>query len=197
MPPKRKDQVTIVSDSESDTVSLRRPKKTALLPAIMRNIEMLKSKREGSRKDIAAKFNAYAAEKEKEIRNYYASEAKKRSAELKGLLTRYTQALEQRASIEKSIEDIVLDSAHELEALNIFLKAAYTGRQQQSHAAAGLFSSIAPVPVKSTTSVNPTNPRATTIIQNQARADRGEEGCYRNKDHTNEGKENVLDRISW
>ncbi|KAI8954814.1 hypothetical protein F4801DRAFT_531705 [Xylaria longipes] len=199
MPPKRKHQVTVSSDSESDMVSLRRPKETAILPTIMRNIEMLKVKREDNRKGITAKFDAYISKKKKEIEDHYASEAKKKSAELKDLLTRYAHALEQRASIEKSIEDIVLNTRQGLNELSVVLEAAYSGRQQQTHAAAGSFSSIAPVPAKSTVSANPTNPLATTTnIRNRAQADKGEkEGGGRNGDLAYAGKENVFDQILW
>ncbi|KAI1756593.1 hypothetical protein F4782DRAFT_273237 [Xylaria castorea] len=198
MPSKRKHQVTISSDSESDIVSLRRPKETTVLPAIMRNIEMLKAKRDDSRKDITAKFNTYTSRKKKEIEDYHASKARKKSAERKDLLTRYIQALEQRASIEKSIEDIVLQTRDYLNELNLVLNAAYSGRQQKLHAATGSFSSIAPAPEKPTASANPTNSRAATNMQNKARVDRGEkEGRACNGDHAYVGKENVFDQITW
>ncbi|KAI0450606.1 hypothetical protein F5B21DRAFT_490278 [Xylaria acuta] len=156
--------------------------------------EKIKAKRNDGFRGIAAKFDAYTSKKEKEIEDHYASEAKKKSAELKDLLTRYALALEQRASIEKSIEEIVLDTRKDINELSVLLKTAYSGRQQKSHAAAGSFSSIAPVPARGTASANPTNPRAAANMQNKAQADRSEE---ESRDHVYAGKENVFDQISW
>ncbi|KAI1739271.1 hypothetical protein F4680DRAFT_141367 [Xylaria scruposa] len=198
MPPKRKHQVTIGSDSGSDIASLRRPKETAVLPAIMRNIEMLKARRDKSRKEITAKFDAYISKKKKEIEDCHASKANKRSTELKDLLSHYIQALEKQASIEKSIEDIVLQTRDHLNELNMVLDAAYSGRQQRSHAAAGSFSSIVPAPTKSTAPANPTVPRVATNMQNEGQADGGEkEGRIRKGDPNYAGKENVFDQFTW
>ncbi|KAI0447325.1 hypothetical protein F4803DRAFT_499163 [Xylaria telfairii] len=154
--------------------------------------EVLKIRRKGVRNNIATGFNTYATEKENEIGDHYASEARKKSAELKDLLTRYAQALEKRASIEKSIEDIVSSTREDLNELNVILTAAYSGRQQQSHTAAGSVRSIVPMPAKNTTSTSPTN------IRNNAHANGGEkEGYPCNRDHSYAGKENVFDPISW
>ncbi|KAI0547468.1 hypothetical protein F4679DRAFT_365218 [Xylaria curta] len=198
MPPKRKHQVTISSDSGSDIVSRRRPKETALLPAIMRNIEILKAMRDKSRKNITAKFDAYTSKMKKQIDDCHASEAKEKSTKFKDLLNRYIQAVEKQASIEKSIEHVVLQTRDHLNELNMVLGAAYSGRQQISHAAAGSFSSIVHAPTKSTASANPTIPRVATNMQNKGQADGGEkEGRARKGDPDYAGKENVFDQFTW
>ncbi|KAI0863241.1 hypothetical protein F4860DRAFT_469208 [Xylaria cubensis] len=160
--------------------------------------EMLKAKRDRNRKDITAKFDAYTSKKKKDIEDCHASEAKKKSAELKDLLSRYLQALENRASIEKAIEDVVLQTRDHLNELNLVLDAAYSGRQQRSHAAAGSFSSIVPAPTKPTVSANPMNPHVSTNMQNKAQIDGGEkEGRVCNGDLAYAEKENVFDQITW
>lgn len=81
----------------------------------------------------------------------------------------------------------------DLNELNMILTAAYSGRQQESHTAAGSIRSIVPLPAKNTTSTNPT-----TNIQNNAHVNRSEkEGYARNGGHGLAEKENVFDPISW
>ncbi|KAI1431007.1 hypothetical protein GGR50DRAFT_698420 [Xylaria sp. CBS 124048] len=147
MPPKRKRKDETPSDSESqsesesDVVSLSRPTATALLPELMQNIERLKSRRDRLRKTITKEFDAYAAGKKNDIGARYASKAEQRSSEAKDLLTRYAVALERRASIEKSIEGLVLNAREDVRELAIVLEAAYSGRRQQTNAAIGSFAS--------------------------------------------------------
>ncbi|KAI1192303.1 hypothetical protein F5X97DRAFT_341172 [Nemania serpens] len=171
MPPKRKQSDDILSGSESDIVlvSPRRPAATTLLPEVMQNIERLKTKRGNGRKKIAAGFKAYIDGMKNEIEDHYTTEDKKRSTEVKTLLTRYAEALEKRASIEKSIEEIVLNSREDLRELTIVLEAAYSGRQQQSTAAAGSFASIGSVPAKtSTTHLQSPTDNGTVDMQSKA-----------------------------
>ncbi|GAP83367.2 hypothetical protein SAMD00023353_0202820 [Rosellinia necatrix] len=157
MPPKRKQRDEIASDSgsEPDKVSLRRPTAATLLPEVLQNIDMLKAKRDRGRKDITAELNTYVTRMKKRIGDRFVEEAKQRSAEAKALLNRYIDALERRAAIEKSIEDIVLNTHEDLKGLSIVFEAAYSGRQQQSKAAVGSFAPIDPidpVPAKELTS---------------------------------------------
>ncbi|KAF2963540.1 hypothetical protein GQX73_g10032 [Xylaria multiplex] len=155
MPPKRKPRNDMASDTEeSDVVELRRPA-TSTLPGVMKNIEKLKAKRDRGRKDVAAKFDAYVAEKKNAIAEHYASEAEKRVAEATALLTRYAEVVARRASIERSIEKLVSDSANDAEDLKVILQAVYDGRSGQWRKAAGSFASITPKGAASASTMNP------------------------------------------
>ncbi|KAI0107612.1 hypothetical protein GGR51DRAFT_559418 [Nemania sp. FL0031] len=214
MPPKRKPlSLEISSDSDSDVVVLQRPTATTVLPEVMRNIETLKAKREAGRKKISASFDAYITRRMKEIEDYYSSETQKRwvdltmrhvpssayktswlASEAKALLTRYAEALEQRAAIEKSIEDLALDARDELQQLMTVLEAAYTGRQRQFKAAVGSFASLEPVMLKS-----PAPDKGAVDIQGEDQADEAGKSHARETKRQNEdqGREYIFDRILW
>ncbi|KAI0873475.1 hypothetical protein GGS24DRAFT_463596 [Hypoxylon argillaceum] len=194
MPPKRKSQDEISSGSESEVVIIQRPSAAVLLPEVMRNIEMLKSRREGSRKKINAGFNAYIAAMKKEIGEHYAAQATKRSAEAKSLLTHYVEALEQRASIEKSIEELVMDARQDLKELAIVLEAAYSGRQEQCNAAAGSFASIEPVSVK-----DATVDKSVFDMQTNTQTNKTDENFISEAKPQNgeQERDNIFDQISW
>ncbi|KAI1111337.1 hypothetical protein F5Y14DRAFT_425597 [Nemania sp. NC0429] len=211
MPPKRKQRDEIISDGEPDVVLVppRGPNIAALLPEVMQNIETLKFKRDSGRKKITAGFRAYLDEVRNEIKEYYASEAKKRSAEVSTLLTRYAETLEKQASIEKSIEEIVRNSRDDLRELTMVLKAAYSGRQQQSAAATGSFASIIEsVPVK-TCPAGPPSPGGNGALNMQSKAwtskasmERyaldGNSTNVRDSKHRNEQQGgSVFDQITW
>ncbi|KAI1131734.1 hypothetical protein F5Y10DRAFT_232958 [Nemania abortiva] len=191
MPPKRKPQDDISSGSESDPVVLQRPTVTEILPKVMQNIEMLTAKRDRGRKKISAGFDTYIAGRKKEIEERYTSEARKRSTEAKTLLTRYVEALEERASIEKSIEEMALDAREDLQELMIILEAAYSGRQQQCKAAAGSFASLEPVPAKGA-AVN----KVTPDMRDEIRAGKDYIGDTKRQDE-NQGRDYIFDEILW
>ncbi|KAI2636032.1 hypothetical protein GGS21DRAFT_61433 [Xylaria nigripes] len=212
MPPKRRRREETVSDSGSDVVFLHRPTATTLLPEVMQNIEQLKTKRARGRKKITEQFDAYAAKKKKDIDSHYASRAEQRSSEAKDLLTRYAEALEKRASIEKSIEEIVLNARENLRELSIVLGAAYSGRQRQTGSAIGSFASTtltspkgaaAPAAVADSGSV----PEKRGLdMQSKSHIDRNEEHTHAGNPafargvKTQYGKrrrESVFDRILW
>ncbi|KAJ8133501.1 hypothetical protein O1611_g123 [Lasiodiplodia mahajangana] len=196
MAPKRKPvSLEISSDSDSDVVVRQPPTATTALPEVMRNIEMLKAKREAGRKKISAGFDAYIAGKKNEVEAHYTSKTKKRTSEVKELLTRYAEALEQRAAIEKSIEELVLDARDELQQLMIVLEAAYTGRQGQLKAATGSFASLLePVMVKT-----PAPDKDDANMQDEGRADKAGRNYAGDSKYQkeNQGREDIFDRISW
>ncbi|KAI1176843.1 hypothetical protein F4777DRAFT_235341 [Nemania sp. FL0916] len=211
MPPKRKPKQDSVSNSdESDVVSPPRPTATTVLPEVMRNIELLKMKRDRDRKKIAAGFDAYITGLKNEIADRYDSEAKKRETGTKALLKRYVEALEKRASIEKSIESIVLDSGEDLKGLAIILEAAYSGRQKQFAAAKGSFASIEPA---QTTSVGASahlgaTTQSSSVAQGDPWLSKGEKADYahnnrsedvRNTKHGDRerGRDDVFAQILW
>ncbi|GAW20693.1 hypothetical protein ANO14919_102020 [Xylariales sp. No.14919] len=205
MPPKRKSRANdvVASDSEPDTVALRRPTGTALLPAVMNNIEMLKTKRDRDRKDIAAKFDAYVAERKKAIADHYAAEAEKRSTEAKALLIRYAEVLERRASIEDSIEKLVEGSANDIDELCMLLEAVCTGRREQLDTATGSFASITPKEATKTPTTGLAARWRNIFSQGDTRANEGEEkGQACNDDGAKHKKgeregDNAIDRIFW
>ncbi|RWA13768.1 hypothetical protein EKO27_g1345 [Xylaria grammica] len=204
MPPKRKSRANdvVASDSEPETVALRRPTGTALLPAVMNNIEMLKTKRDRDRKDVAAKFDAYVAERKKAIADHYAAEAEKRSTEAKALLIRYAEVLERRASIEDSIEKLVEGSANDIDELCMLLEAVCTGRRGQLDTAAGSFASITPKEPTKTPATGLTARWRNIFSQGDTRANEGEEkgqACNDDDAHKKGEREgeNPINQIFW
>ncbi|KAJ8124080.1 hypothetical protein ONZ43_g116 [Nemania bipapillata] len=156
---------------------------------------MLRTRRDGGRKKINAGYDAYISAKKKEIGEQYAAETKKRSTEAKALLTRYVEALEQRASIEKSIEELVVKAREDLEDLAIILEATYSGRQQQCAAAVGSFDSIEDAPAKDAAVGKDT----IFDIQAETQEDTAEKNCAADSTPQNEeqGQDDIFGQISW
>ncbi|KAJ2997690.1 hypothetical protein NUW58_g574 [Xylaria curta] len=199
----------VPSDGLTSTSELIRYKRWVVLTRSLSSDvqENLKAKRDGGRQDIVADFNAHVAGKKKAIERHYNLEATKRATETKGILVRYTRAIERRASIEKSIEEVVSNMHKDLEDFKKILEAAYTGRREQSHAAAGSFAFV----TKGTTSASPTNRRRAMgrgAVDAQddpwirrARKEghaRGDPTYARDTKHQNQGRgESIFDEISW
>ncbi|KAI0535834.1 hypothetical protein GGR58DRAFT_477703 [Xylaria digitata] len=206
MPPKRKPRNDVASDTEeSDIVELRRPA-TSTLPGVMKNIEKLRAKRDRGRKDIAAGFDAYVAEKKKAIADHYALETEKRLAEATALLTRYAEVVARRASIEHSIEKLVSDSANDAEDLKVILQAVYAGRCGQWSKAAGSFASITPNGAASAPTMNPHHATGKhSLFDTKGRAQLnghdGQGNDHDGDDAKHQGEErggvNILRRIFW
>ncbi|KAI1824472.1 hypothetical protein F4861DRAFT_255095 [Xylaria intraflava] len=211
MPPKRKRNDYTVSESESDDVSLHRPTAMTLLPQVMQNIERLKARRDRFRKNITEQFDAFAAGKKKSIEAHYASKTEQRSSEARDLLTRYAEALKQRAAIEKSIEEIVLNAREDLRELTVVLEAAYSGRHQQANAA---ISSFTPTTLASAedaapaTIMDPGAAAEKNVLEmcSESRSDKDaketradDPDCARETEHLyrKRPKESIFDRILW
>lgn len=204
MPPKRKQRDDIVSGSESDAVPPRRPTATTLLPEVMQNIEKLKIKRDSSRKKITMGFDAYVNELKKRIEVHCTAEAKKRSTEAKALLARYIEALEKQASIERSIELIVLNSNEDLKGLGMVLEAAFSGRQQQSRAAVGSFTPDEPMSAEGTVPKPHGNAdksisgvQGDVSINGVRKEGYGDNGCAHDDREAGGQGGSIFDRISW
>ncbi|KAI3323367.1 hypothetical protein HD806DRAFT_496390 [Xylariaceae sp. AK1471] len=198
MPPKRRLNMGSGSE-ESNMESKRRSNVTALIPEAMQNIEKLKAKRDRDRREISKSFDAHIAGEKKGIENHYASKAKQKSAEAKDLLARYAEALEQRASIEKSIEEVVLNAREDLKELTIMLEAAYSGRYEQTRAAVGLFASVAPVTAKGVATANIPGSATDKSAGKEGRTLAGDSVYARDSagQYEKERPENFLDQISW
>lgn len=102
----------------------------------------------------------------------------------------------------------MLDSREDLRELTIVLEAAYSGRQQQSTAAAGSFTSMVSVPMNtSTTHLCSPIEDPNFSMQNQAwtskagkenRTPNGDPTYARGPKHLDEQRgESVFDQISW
>ncbi|KAI0416605.1 hypothetical protein F5X98DRAFT_343668 [Xylaria grammica] len=164
---------------------------------------MLKTKRDRDRKDIAAKFDAYVAERKKAIADHFAAEAEKRSTEAKALLIRYAEVLERRASIEDSIEKLVEGSANDIDELCMLLEAVCTGRRGQLDTATGSFASITPKEATKTPDTGLAARWRNIFSQGDTRANEGEEkGQACNDDGAKQKKgeregDKPIDRIFW
>jgi hypothetical protein len=121
-----------------------------------------------------------------------------RSAEAKDLLARYAEALEQRAAIEKSIEEVVSNAREDLKELTIVLEAAYSGRHEQVRAAVGSFASIAPVRTKGAITANPSI-ALDEGVERQKRPLAGDPAYATDVagQYEKEYGENFMDHISW
>ncbi|KAI3343218.1 hypothetical protein F4824DRAFT_495003 [Ustulina deusta] len=203
MPPKRKQrQDDIVSGSEPEIV-MERGLDVAASAKLLEKIEIFKAQRDEDRKDIAAGFDEHVAKTKEAIANHYASQAGKRA-----LLTRYAKALEQRASIERSIEELLSKSREDTEDLLVVLEAAQIGRHRKVSNANGSFAFLVPKGTTSALTMTPssTMDKRTFDMLSEARDNgrqkegRAHDGNYAgDAKHKNEerGKENVFGEILW
>ncbi|KAI0910768.1 hypothetical protein F4823DRAFT_588783 [Ustulina deusta] len=203
MPPKRKQrQDDIVSGSEPEIV-MERGLDVAASAKLLEKIEIFKAQRDEDRKDIAAGFDEHVAKTKEAIANHYASQAGKRSTEARALLTRYAKALEQRASIERSIEELLSKSREDTEDLLVVLEAAQIGRHRKVSNANGSFAFLVPKGTTSALTMTPssTMDKRTFDMLSEARDNgRQKEGrASGDAKHKNEerGKENVFGEILW
>ncbi|KAI1311410.1 hypothetical protein F5Y03DRAFT_342977 [Xylaria venustula] len=144
MPKKRQQKPDSDSDDESEVVVVaHRPTETSPFE-LLEKIEGFQERRDNERKRVAEDFNVYVAEQEEAISNHYASKAENRSAEVKALLSHLHEALEQRASIERSIKAILSQTSEDTEDLVVLLEAVQTGRRQKLEAARGSLASLVP-----------------------------------------------------
>ncbi|KAI1356755.1 hypothetical protein F5Y01DRAFT_309298 [Xylaria sp. FL0043] len=204
MPPKRKQRGDDTAfDSESEIVVVHDD------PALLlQKVEKFKRERDEGRKKITASFNKYLEEKKEEIVNRYTSKAQKRSTEAKALLSSFARALEQRASIERSIAKLVAQSQEDTEDLVIVLEAVQVGRRRKLEESRGSFASLVP---KSTTSAPTMTPPSSVLdkrafeVLGEALGNGREEGHAEENIHNGDakhrheerGKRNAFDEFLW
>ncbi|KAI0427380.1 hypothetical protein F5Y09DRAFT_316288 [Xylaria sp. FL1042] len=203
MPPKRKQREDNTAlDSEPEIVVVHDP------PAqLLRKVEKFKHERDEDRDKIITTFNEYITEKKEEIAIHYASKIQKRSTEAKALLTRFAKALEQRASIERSIEELLSQSCEDTEDLVVILEAIQVGRHRKLDEIRGSFASLVPKLTASTPTMTPCSildKRAFEVL-GEALGNRREEGHSKEDSyagdakHRNEerGNGNPFDEFVW
>ncbi|KAJ3579585.1 hypothetical protein NPX13_g982 [Xylaria arbuscula] len=142
MPPKRKQTVVdLVSESELEDESDDELDLNNSLKFIQR-IEALAKKRNDKRNAITAGFDKFIADTKGAIEKHYAAEAKKRSAEIKDLLTRRAQALQKRAAIECEIKALISQGRKDTHDIMVILEEVQFYKYRKSSTTAGSLASL-------------------------------------------------------